>query len=50
MSTIRTGKIVGYQGAGTGRPIYEVVVNGQVRRVAITVSKNGYVVGANPAH
>ncbi|MCP4308913.1 MAG: hypothetical protein GY788_29390 [bacterium] len=43
------GTIVGYQGADTGRPIYEVMFNGQTQRVAVTVSDNGFIVGANPA-
>ena len=48
MSAIESGKIVGYQGRGTGRPIYEFVYNGEVCRIAITVSDNGFIVGANP--
>ncbi|MEW2302217.1 RICIN domain-containing protein [Streptomyces sp. NPDC006655] len=43
------GKIVGYQGADMGRPIYETVYNGTTQRVAITVGGNGFIVGANPA-
>ena len=39
---------MGYQGAGTGRPIFETVINGQPRRLAITISDNGFIVGANP--
>ena len=30
------------------RPIYEFTYNGTRQRVAITVSNNGYIVGANP--
>ena len=48
-NTIQKGTIVGYQGVGTGRPIYETQVNGQTVRIAITVGSNGYVVGANSA-
>ncbi|MBC1368358.1 hypothetical protein HB790_08970 [Listeria welshimeri] len=33
---------------GKGRPIYEVIYNGKKYRVAITVGKNGFIVGANP--
>jgi len=44
---IQDGEIVGYQGKGTGRPIYEVVYNGVTQRVAITTGDNGYIVGAN---
>jgi len=49
MKAVSEGKIVGYQGRGTGRPIYETVINGEVHRLAITVSSNGFMVGANPA-
>ncbi|CAI1087811.1 hemagglutinin repeat-containing protein [Serratia quinivorans] len=49
MKAVTEGKIVGYQGKGTGRPIYEIVINGETHRLAITVSSNGFVVGANPA-
>lgn len=46
---VTEGNIVGYQGSGTGRPIYTITVNGQPLRIAITVGSNGYIVGANPA-
>ncbi len=46
MQAVHEGRIVGYQGT---RPIYETVINGQAQRIAITVSDNGYIVGANPA-
>jgi filamentous hemagglutinin len=46
MSALRANKVVGYQ---AGRPIYEVVFNGELQHIAITVSENGFVVGANPA-
>ena len=39
---------MGYQGVGTGRPIFEIMINGELRRIAVTVSDNGYIVGANP--
>ncbi len=48
MTALEKGEIVGYQGKGTGRPIYEVVFKGEKQRVAITVGNNGFVVGANP--
>ncbi len=41
LSAVAGGKRVDYQGSGTGRPIYEVVVNGQTQRIAVTVSSNG---------
>ena len=48
MDALQNGTIIGYQGRGLGRPIYEVVFNGSVKRVAITTGENGFVVGANP--
>jgi filamentous hemagglutinin len=48
MRAVSEGKIVGYQGRGTGRPIYEVTINGRPQRIAITTGSNGYIVGANP--
>jgi filamentous hemagglutinin len=47
MEALTSGKVVGYQGRGLGRPIIETTVNGQPIRVAITVANNGYIVGAN---
>lgn len=44
---ITNGKIVGMQGT---RPIYEVTYQGIVQRVAIQISDNGFIVGANPNH
>ena len=49
MSVINEGKIISYQGKGTGRPIYAIQLNGKTQYVAISVGKNGYVVGAQPA-
>jgi filamentous hemagglutinin len=43
------GKIIGHQGVGTGRPIYQVVTDGQTQKIAVTIGNNGYIVGANPA-
>lgn len=45
LRAVSTGTIVGMQGS---RPIYEFTYNGVRHRVAITVSENGYIVGANP--
>lgn len=42
-------KIVGHQGSGPlRRPIFETMVGDEPVRVAISVSDNGYIVGANP--
>jgi hypothetical protein len=48
MRAATKGEVVGYQGVGTGRPIYEVVINGQRQHIAVTTSSNGFIVGANP--
>ena len=48
MNALENGKIVGYQGRGTGRPIYEFTYNGEIHKVAITVGNNRFIVGANP--
>ena len=48
MNALENGKIVGYQRSGVGRPIYEFTYNGKIHKVAITVSSNGFIVGANP--
>lgn len=42
------GKLVNYQGTGTGRPVFELTINGKRQRIAITVGDNGFIVGANP--
>ena len=48
MEAIKQDNIVGAQGRRMPRPIYEFTYEGQVRRVAIQVGSNGYIVGANP--
>ena len=48
INALNKGKVVGYQGKGNGRPIYEINFNGQTQRVAITTGNNGFIVGANP--
>ncbi len=35
-------------GSGQDRVVYEVVLHGEARRFAISVSTNGYIVGAHP--
>ena len=47
-TALENGKIVGYQGKGYGRPIYEYNFNGETQKIAITVGDNGFIVGANP--
>lgn len=41
------GQHWGYQGDGTGRPIYGLFFYGRPLAVAISVGSNGYVVGMN---
>jgi phosphoribosylformylglycinamidine (FGAM) synthase-like amidotransferase family enzyme len=48
MMALREGKMIGYQGRKKTRSIYEVNFNGEVKYIAVTVSDNGYIVGANP--
>ncbi len=45
MAAVTRGKQVGMQGA---RPIFEVEFNGKTHRIAVDVSSNGFIVGANP--
>ena len=49
MSAVEFGKVIGYQGTGQGRVIYEVTIRGQPQRIAVTTGSNGFIVGANPA-
>ena len=49
MAAVTRGSIIGYQGEGIGSPIYEVIFNGQVRRIAVMVGSNGFIVGATRA-
>ncbi|WP_198155910.1 hypothetical protein [Herbaspirillum autotrophicum] len=45
MSALNQGNIVGTSGSAS---VYEVIHNGSTQYVAIGVSKNGYIVRANP--
>ncbi|APU17263.1 MULTISPECIES: hypothetical protein [Actinoalloteichus] len=45
-TVIERGRLIGYHGAD--RPVYEIVIDGSTRRVAVDVSKNGFIVGAHP--
>ncbi len=45
MHALENGKIVGHQRTW---PIYEVMYNGKLQRVAISIGDNGFIVGANP--
>lgn len=48
ITALTQGKIIGYQGKRKTRTIYEVTFNGKTQYIAVTVSNNGYIVGANP--
>jgi hypothetical protein len=49
LAAITNGTIVGYLGSGREpRPIYQVNFQGQNLYIAVTVSQNGFIVGANP--
>jgi len=48
MTAITQGKVIGYQGKNQGRTIYDVVFNDTRHRISVTISDNGFIVGANP--
>lgn len=48
LEAVSHGNIVGTQGRRNPRTIYEFVYNGVTQRIAVQVSTNGYIVGANP--
>jgi filamentous hemagglutinin len=48
MGAVSEGKIVGYQGSGVGLPVYELDINSQPQRIAVTVGDNGFVVVESP--
>ncbi|RJO71001.1 hypothetical protein D5S18_25695 [Nocardia panacis] len=46
MKAVTQGERVGV--SGRDRPIYQIMHNGTLIRVAVTVGSNGFIVGANP--
>ncbi|GAA6623180.1 hypothetical protein [Scytonema sp. NUACC26] len=48
ITAVTEGKIIGYQGKRKTRAIYEITFNGKTQYIAVTISNNGYIVGANP--
>ena len=48
MRAISEEKLMAYQGTGMGRPVYELTINRQRLRFAVTVGDNGFIVGTNP--
>lgn len=50
IAALTQGQLLGYQRTREPRrEIYEINFNGQVQYGAVSVSDNGYIVGANPA-
>ncbi|MCC8192467.1 MAG: hypothetical protein LIO41_05450 [Ruminococcus sp.] len=47
LEAIHQGNIIGTQGKRNPRTIYEFKYKGELHRIAIQISKNGYVVSAN---
>lgn len=48
ITAVTQGKILSYQGRKKTRVIYEVSFNDRIYYIAVSVIKNGYIVGANP--
>ncbi|MBD2513808.1 hypothetical protein H6G93_02045 [Nostoc sp. FACHB-973] len=48
IAAVTQGRVTGYQGKRKTRTIYEVTFNGKIQYISVTVSDNGYIVGANP--
>jgi hypothetical protein len=48
MKAVSEGKVVGMEGSLRPRPVFEFQFDGKLRRIAVTIGDNGYVVGANP--
>lgn len=48
MTAITYGVIIKSIGKRNPRPVYEFYYENKLRRVAITIGSNGYIVGANP--
>ncbi|NVJ60931.1 MAG: RHS repeat protein, partial [Gammaproteobacteria bacterium] len=48
MTAVTQGKVIGYQGKNQGRTIYETLFNDTRHQISVTVSDNGFIVGANP--
>lgn len=48
LEAVYQGNVVGTQGKKNPRTVYEFIYNGNKQRVAVQVSENGYIVGANP--
>lgn len=47
LEAVYQGNVVGTQGKRNPRTIYEFTYNGKKQRIAVQVSTNGYIVGAN---
>ncbi|MEC4891581.1 MAG: hypothetical protein SAL07_06950 [Oscillatoria sp. PMC 1051.18] len=50
ITAVTQGRFIRYQGKiPPQREIYEVVFNGKIQYITVSVSNNGYIVGVNPA-
>jgi len=47
MGAVTNGKYVGTQ--GRDRPVYQIILDGSVKNIAVTLGDNQYIVSANPA-
>lgn len=47
LEAVYQGHVIGTQGKRNPRTIYEFIYNGEKQHIAIQVSTNGYIVGAN---
>lgn len=48
LEAVYQGNIIGTQGRRNPRTVYEFTYNGEIQRIAVQVSTNGYIVSANP--
>lgn len=48
LEAVYQGNIIGAQGRRNPRTVYEFTYNGEIHRIAVQVSTNGYIVSANP--
>lgn len=48
LEAVYQGNIIGTQGRRNPRTVYEFIYNGEIQRIAVQVSTNGYIVSANP--
>jgi len=49
LAAVTKGNLIGYQGQEFPRLVFAVIFKGKHQFVAVSISTNGYIVGANPA-